>query len=561
MTNAKPNPVVRLLPSLTDVAFLLPAAFLFLVMKGAHTLLGDGDTGWHVRTGEWMLRTGHIPHADMFSYTMPGRPWFAWEWLWDLGFGWLHQRWGMAAVVAVSLLVLCLTFSILFRLVYRKCANPFIAIGVTALVAAGSSIHYLARPHLFTLLFVVIFCGILERGSEGNRRLIWLLPALTVVWTNVHGGFLIGLFLVGAYAAGNLAEWLLGTDAERRRVGLADGKRFLAVTCACVLATFVNPYFYHLHVHIYHYLRDPYLWKNISEYQPLNFQGPVAVLFAEPMLALTVLAAAWTTYQHRFAHAIVILACAHSALVATRNLPVFLMVAAPFIAEMLAAAVGAVKRAAVPEWLRRAVTRFDAAAAEFAAVDRLPRLPLVRAAAATLLAGAFFVNTSSPLLRPEYDPKDYPAKTLALLRSPETHRIFTHDEWGDYLIYNLYPSRKVFVDGRSDFYGPDFGEKYLDVMRVKSDWEQNLKQYSVDTILLPVDEALAGALKESQKWRVIYDDGMAIVFRAKSPATAPGSSIAGRRAPEGPDSEISTQNKVTVSGDSSCQRVTPRTRS
>src|SRR5579872_7123348 len=140
MRDAKSNPVVRWLPSLTDVAFLLPIAFLFLVMQGARTLLGDGDTGWHVRTGEWMLRNGRIPHTDFFSYTMAGKPWFAWEWLWDLSFGWLHREWGMTAVVLASMVVLGLTFALLFRLILRKCSHPLVAIGVTALAAAGSSI-------------------------------------------------------------------------------------------------------------------------------------------------------------------------------------------------------------------------------------------------------------------------------------------------------------------------------------------------------------------------------------------------------------------------------------
>jgi hypothetical protein len=78
----------------------------------------------------------------------------------------------------------------------------------------------------------------------------------------------------------------------------------------------------------------------------------------------------------------------------------------------------------------------------------------------------------------------------------------------------LYPNTKVFVDGRADFYGSKFNEKYIDVMNVKYDWEKNLNRYGIDTILLQPDAALAGALKESSRWRVIYDDGTAIVFRA-----------------------------------------------
>jgi hypothetical protein len=72
---------------------------------------------------------------------------------------------------------------------------------------------------------------------------------------------------------------------------------------------------------------------------------------------------------------------------------------------------------------------------------------------------------------------------------------------------------KVFVDGRSDFYGGKFDQEYMDVLDVKYTWQNTLDRYGVDTILLPVDAPLSGALKESHRWRVAYDDGMAIVFR------------------------------------------------
>ena len=100
MVAPKSHFLVRLLPSLTDVAFLMPLAFVFLRMGGAAGMLGDGDTGWHVRTGEWILANRRIPDQDIFSYTKAGQPWFAWEWLWDLSFGWLHQHGGMAAVIS-----------------------------------------------------------------------------------------------------------------------------------------------------------------------------------------------------------------------------------------------------------------------------------------------------------------------------------------------------------------------------------------------------------------------------------------------------------------------------
>ena len=117
----------------------------------------------------------------------------------------------------------------------------------------------------------------------------------------------------------------------------------------------------------------------------------------------------------------------------------------------------------------------------------------------------------------EYGPKRDPAAALDVLRDPNLSRsIFTDDEWGDNLIYRLYRETKVFVDGRFDLYGEAFTERYLDILGVKYGWEKTLEKFQVDTILLQIDTPLVGALKESSRWRPIYDDGTAIVFRSQS---------------------------------------------
>jgi len=132
------------------------------------------------------------------------------------------------------------------------------------------------------------------------------------------------------------------------------------------------------------------------------------------------------------------------------------------------------------------------------------------------LAAAFlhFLPAPPEKFIARYDPKRYPEKALTALGEPaQAGRIFTHDEWGDYLIYKLYPRLRVFVDGRSDMYGEAFNRQFLNVMNVKPGWRETLARHRVDTVLLPVDSPLTGALKESTVWRVAYDDGTAIVFR------------------------------------------------
>src|SRR6185503_11993513 len=127
MEAARSQFAVRLLPSLTDFAFLMPMAFLFGRMDGVKTLLADCDTGWHIRTGEWILANRMVPAIDIFSFSRPGAPWFAWEWLSDVWFAWLNAAGGLNAVVLFGVLMVSTTIVLLYHLIRRK-ANPVVAI-------------------------------------------------------------------------------------------------------------------------------------------------------------------------------------------------------------------------------------------------------------------------------------------------------------------------------------------------------------------------------------------------------------------------------------------------
>jgi hypothetical protein len=514
MPNAKSNPVLRLLPSLTDFAFLMPVVFIFAGMSGAKTLLGDGDTGWHVRTGEWILSHGRVPDKDLFSFTKSGQPWFAWEWLWDVVFARLHQRWGMAAVVIGSLLIISLTSALLFRLTSRKCGHPLIAVAVTFLAVAGSSIHFLARPHLVTLLFVVVFYSLLERVREDRRvRLLWCLPPLTVLWVNLHGGWFVGVALIGIYAIGELASGLLDAQPRSWRPAARRALPYAATASLCLAASLAGPYTYHLHVHIFQYLTDSFQREHIMEMLPISFQNPAARYF-EIMLLAGGAAVLWHLRRQRFTECLLLLLFAHLGLIASRNIPIFGIVAAPVVALALAEWVRKLAEAPVAAWLRRLAHGLDGLGASLAEMDGVPRTHLVSVAAIVLVTAIFYAPAPPPAFRAKFDAKAFPAKALASLSGPGTQgRVFTYDQWGDFLIYNQYPQRRVFIDGRSDFYGSRFVEKYLDIVNVKYTWQRLLNEYGVDTVLLPPDAPLAGALKESSRWHVVYDDGVAIVFR------------------------------------------------
>jgi hypothetical protein len=451
---------------------------------------------------------------DIFSYTKAGEPWFAWEWLWDVAFAWLHRQWGMAAVVLASLVVICVTMALLYRLVRRQSGNAVIAIGVTFLAAAASSIHWLARPHLFTLLFVVIFLSLLERVREGRTRLLLWLPVLMVPWVNLHGGFFVGIVLILTYAAGEAIGWLVEAESEARRAALGRLKPYLLAAAGCAAASFVNPYGWRLHGHIAGYFSDSYAFNNVQEFLSLNFHHPVG-RYLEVLIVVGVAAGAWSVYRRRFAYTVLVAGWLHLALFSSRNVPIFAMVTAPVASWALNEWLEGLNTARAAAWVGRATRSFREFTLGISTMDRLGRVPALSVPVMLVVALLARAPSNGSKLKAEYDPKRYPAQALAALRPAEcAGPVFTNDEWGDYLIYRMYPHTKVFVDGRSDFYGAEFNRKYIDVMDVKYDWEKTLERYGVRTVLLPVEASLASTLKESGRWRVVHDDGVAIVFRS-----------------------------------------------
>lgn len=514
MSNTKTSPVIRFLPSMTDFAFLMPLIFIFQGMHGAKTLLGDGDTGWHVRTGDWIMAHGRVPHEDIFSFTRSGQTWYAWEWLWDLVFAWLHQHWGMAAVVIGSALVISFTSALLFRLTLHKCGNPLIAMAATFLAVAGSSIHFLARPHLFTLLFMVSFYSILEHAREsGKARLMWWLPVLTVLWTNLHGGWFVGVVLIGVFGLGELVSGLFEETAGSFLAGFKRMLPYAGTAFLCLGASLIGPYTYHLHLHIWQFLTDRFQSAHIQEMLPISFLNPGA-RYLEIMLLFGCGSCIWHLRRKRFTECLMLLLFAHLGLIASRNVPLFGIASAPIMGLAVAEWFRSFEEAPVAAWLRNFSQGLRSIGESIGDIEGVWRTHLVSVAAFALIAAVFYAPAPPANFRAKFDPKEFPVKALANLGDPQHQgRVFTYDQWGDYLIYTQYPQRKVFIDGRADFYGSKFVAKYLDIVNVNYNWQQHLNEYGVDTVLMPPDSPLSGALKESSRWHVVYDDGSAIIFR------------------------------------------------
>jgi hypothetical protein len=114
-------------------------------------------------------------------------------------------------------------------------------------------------------------------------------------------------------------------------------------------------------------------------------------------------------------------------------------------------------------------------------------------------------------------PKDFP-ELLFPTQMVHAHedlifgkRVLTTDQWADYLIY-LHPTQKVYVDGRSDFYGPEVGNEYIRLLNGGKDWARTLETRGFETALIGTDLALAQLLRTRSDWRVVAEEDKRILL-------------------------------------------------
>ncbi|MCL6546176.1 MAG: hypothetical protein K6T61_13175, partial [Bryobacteraceae bacterium] len=493
-----------LTPSLADILVISIAARLFLIGDGWTGLLADGDTGWHIRTGQWILEHGQVPDRDLFSFTRAGEAWYAWEWLSDVGLALVHDHWGLSGIAVLSGGLVGLSAAALFRSMLKLGVHPFLAVAAMFPTVMASSIHYLARPHLFTILLMAVSCGILIGDRRSRSPRVWILPPLAALWANLHAGFLSLLATLALLSAGLALEgWL---DPTRRAERWPQARRYGLLLAASAAATLVNPYGWSLHGHIGRYLTSDWIRNTIQEFQSPSFRSENMLHF-ELLLVAGLITSGVLLARKEIANALLMVAWAHMALSSVRHIPLFAIVTVPLAAE-----------AASRWWEQAAARRTERSSSRILwalGSDLAPSFRQHTAWAALLGAVLIWLTPASKW------PRDFPSglfpTELVRLESSrlKAGRVFTSDQWADYLIYYHWPEQKVFFDGRSDFYGPSIGNDYLKVITGRRQWEEILLKYDIDLALAPAAWPLVSLLEQHPGWTKVREDKVGVLFERR----------------------------------------------
>jgi len=474
-------------------------------------LLRDSQTGYHVRIGEYVLAHHAVPRTDFLSFTRRGEPFFAWEWLAGVGCATLYRWDGLRPLIAVSAILIGFIVLVMMRHMASKGANVFVVVLLIHLGSGASSIHYLARPHLFTLLFLALAVWALDCDRVRPTAGVWLLVPMAALWANLHAGFLGLLVTTSILCSGSTMEWAL----DRRPDSLRYAIRYGALTAMCFVASLANPYGILEHVHLVRFMRMTWYLKVIGEYQPPRLLSTAGVYYGV-LLAGGLAVAVRLLWRRRWAPALLILAWAYASSRSVRHIPIYAIIVLPWIAAELAALWN--------QWVADKPGSSLAGALRRAAADYQPSMTRTGLFVPIAAAVLFFFSLGIDYPRDFPDPA-YPV-ALVSRHSAEIgrSRVFTTDAWGHYLTFRYPEPYGIYIDGRCDLFGERFTSQYLAALNGEPGWQGSLEGYRVEMVMLPSDVPLATLLRREPGWQMVEDTGSAVLFSAINrplPAASP----------------------------------------
>jgi hypothetical protein len=470
--------------------------FALLVMFDGGKALGDGDTLWHIAAGKQMLARGAILTQDIFSHTAFGKPWTAHEWLSEIIMAWVHQHAGLSGTVIFFFLIAALSFWLLFRVV-SSVAGDWYAVIAVSIALTFSMTHLLARPHVFSWLFGVITLYILHKQG----RWFWLLPPLTALWANMHGGFILGLALQGLVIGGALLDELFVHRQTPIRSLFLQIKRPAIFFGLSLLAAGINPFGFKLYLFPFQ-VTSGLFSSGIVEWLPPNLQDEwLFRFFLLLILLLMSLKSTLTNWTDR----LFVLFFLNAALTHQRYMSMASVFLCPYLARSLKT---------VPWRQIKPVVKMSEGQQVHTSPVSGPVITIIVALGLSFLAGSSQPDTRAVLETFLPLPiASHPVEAVKYLSETRpSGNMFNKYSWGGYLIYALEPPQKVFIDGRADMYGEEIFGDYQKIVSLKSEAEELLNRYDINWILYPGDSALVRYLKATGDWQETYSDAEASIL-------------------------------------------------
>lgn len=464
--------------------------FIFAFVFSLRPLL-DFDLWFDLKSGEVFSKMGII-HYDVFSYTEDGKPWFPYEWLFQIVVYWIHQVSGLVGIqIFVSLLVVVQLF--LFYGILRKILNLSILKSIFVCLFFFGSVFdfYVARPFIlaYPLLTLNLFLILLYYFKKKN--ILWITLPATLIWANLHGSIFLDIFFFGAYGAVAFFEYLISRNKE----WLSKSKTLFLYLIPTSILTILPPLGTIQYQLLWKFFQDrSILTKYIAEWTPLSSDQLAFAIYSAVVILffglLGIIFLKGRKYQE-FLWLLPLLPLTYSAYLAGRN--------AYLGYFALALILGFV--------LKKTGVKFF----------------ILMAFAVSLYSGFLLQQKiQSPKLY-------YPVNAVNFIKAYHLNgNMFNEYAYGGYLLYKLYPQQKVFIDGRSDVYIDNLMPETLKISTNKNLPDDKFRifmyksffdKYDISFAILRTEKntvlrKIARVLQNDHEWSlVLWDDTTQLFVR------------------------------------------------
>jgi hypothetical protein len=463
-----------------------------------HALLNDPDIWWHMRAGEWIIQNHRIPHIDPFSATTLGRPWVEYCWLFDLASYYLVSLFDLVGIIWFQTLMRLAATAAVFTLVRSLMPQFWRSVSVTGLTMLAMAWSLPPRPGAFSVLFFVLELYLLISAQpKSDPRLLWILPALFLLWANIHVEFVTGLFVIGVLCVEPLLERFALTTRASRTTFDHFHRQLCFVGIASFVAVFVNPYGPNLLRDVVRLARDAKIYDLIIEFHAMRFR----TINDWSVLALLMLACFALGRSRSFRPAWGVL-LAWSAWMGFRSLREVWLVA------ILSALI-----------IARAQGERSSDGAQAHAPEKTPALSLSMRLAVSvtvfllLLAGASAWSLNSKALLRQVT-ETYPVGAVSFIhRNHLQGPLLNEFSWGGFLIYAV-PEIPPSMDGRTNVHTQQEILAAYPFWNGEPGWDKRPELQSANLVLSNHSWPLGSLLRNDPRFRVVYEDRTSVLFEA-----------------------------------------------
>ncbi len=509
--------------------FVILSTVGFLVFM-AHIEIKDLDLWLHIGMGRHIVANNfHVPSVDILSCTVAGTPWVNHEWLFQVIVYAIYNNWGVDGLITMQVWLVAVTFLLLVFLGYSR-KNLFLVVLSLLLVSLVYQTRLTFRPDLYSLFFYAVYVVVLAIFIH-RKWSIWALFILQVLWANMHGFFFFGPFIVGM---GLLGEWLkrsVKLPWEWNKVGRLTDKEYYHLKLIfgmVILACFLTPTGIHGAVYPLKVLFQISGDSKIFFTKIVELQRPItqSTLFStgewseyKVLILVSLLSFVFNRRKLDIGVFIFWLFFLVFSLMAVRNLTFFAFAA--YFAFVINIATIRFKDIVPLRFTSRKFLYITSIVAHVLLVFWVMRLY------ANVANNGYF-DFQKYERKSEFggiSQHQFPIEAADFLVKNKVRGNFYNDfNSGAYLVGRCFPNIKVFIDGRTEVYGPAFFKKYL---QVDSDdnvdvFKAMLKRFQITGVFLnSVHNALRdnvlNYLYKSPDWALVYFDHDGVVFLKNIP--------------------------------------------